>query len=403
MIQPGLHLHFDCVSGIAGDMTLGALFGLGVDEEVVGAALASLGMEGLTLRVSNVIRGHLAAIHVQGPTEDESESARTWRDIRRLIRASSLKPDVARLAEAIFERLARAEAAVHGTELDHVHFHEVGGLDAICDIVGIAAAISHLAPASITATPLPLGGGTVQTRHGRLPVPAPATVALLEGIPVVGGTQADGELVTPTGAAVIAELCAEFGPAPLMRLVGQGYGAGTREIPGRANVVRILAGERLAPSRLATKTRWAEGFANIDDMSPEWGAFAVERLLAEGASDAWQEPIVMKKGRAGVKLGFLCLGQDVERIAGILLAESTTIGVRYHAVDRVESPRNRVEVGTSFGTVGIKVSGDPGTHPNVAPEFEDCRRVALENGVPLKDVYRAALVAYDGLHSGEDT
>jgi pyridinium-3,5-bisthiocarboxylic acid mononucleotide nickel chelatase len=402
-MQQGLHLHFDCASGIAGDMTLGALFGLGVDEEVVQSALASLGVDGLTLGVSSVIRGHLAAVHVQGPVESDREPSRTWRDIRRLIRASSLAPDVARLSEAIFARLARAEATVHGTDIEHVHFHEVGGLDAICDIVGIAAAISHLSPASITATPLPLGGGTVQTRHGRLPVPAPATVALLEGIPVVGGTEADGELVTPTGAAVIAELCADFGPAPPMRLVAQGYGAGTREIPGRANVVRILVGERLASPVLASKTRWAEGVANIDDMSPEWGAFAVERLLVEGASDAWQEPIVMKKGRAGVKLGFLCLWQDVERIAGILLAESTTIGVRYHAVERVESLRNRVEVDTPYGIVGIKVSGDPGTHPNVAPEFEDCRRVAVERGVPLKDVYRAALVAYDGRHWGESS
>lgn len=398
MIQQGLHLHFDCASGIAGDMTLGALLGLGVDEEVVRSALATLGVEGLTLRVSTVTRGHLAALYVQGPEEGDHEPARTWRDIRRLIRASSLAPDVARLAEAIFARLARAEATVHGTDVEQVHFHEVGGLDAICDIVGIAAAITHLAPAGVTASPLPLGGGTVQTRHGRLPVPAPATVALLQGACVVGGTEADGELVTPTGAAVIAELCDEFGPAPPMRLAGQGFGAGTREIPGRANVLRILAGERLAP-----KTRWVEGGANIDDMSPEWGAFAVERLLAEGAADAWQEPIVMKKGRAGVKLGFLCLRQDVERIAKVLLAESTTIGVRYHGVDRVESRRKRVEVETPFGTIGLKVSGDPGEHPNVAPEFEDCRRAAVERGVPLKDVYRAALVAYDSHDFGNDT
>lgn len=397
MIQQGLHLHFDCVSGIAGDMTLGALLGLGLDEGVVHSALATLNVKGLTMRVSAVTRGHLAALHVQGPTEGDHEPTRTWRYIRGLIQASSLAPDVARLAEAIFARLARAEAAVHGTDVEHVHFHEVGGLDALCDIVGIAAAITHLAPVGITASPLPLGGGTVQTRHGRLPVPAPATVALLQGAPVVGGTEADGELVTPTGAAVIAELCDEYGPAPSMRLVGQGYGAGTREIPGRANVLRILAGERLAP-----KARWVEGLANIDDMSPEWGAFAVERLLVEGASDAWQEPIVMKKGRAGVKLGFLCLEPDVERIARVLLAESTTIGVRYHAVDRVESRRSRVEVETAYGTVGIKVSGDGGTPNNVAPEFEDCRRAAVEGGVPLKDVYRAALVAYDRLDSGEE-
>jgi len=397
LIQQGLHLHFDCHSGIAGDMTLGALIGLGLAEEVVHSALASLGVDGLTLRVSAVTRGHLAAVHVQGPVEGEDVPSRTWPDIRTVIRDAPLAPDVARLAEAIFARLARAEATVHGTDVETVHFHEVGGLDALCDIVGIAAAVTHLAPVGITATPLPLGGGTVQTRHGRLPVPAPATVALLQGAPVIGGTEADGELVTPTGAAVIAELCDEYGPAPSMHLVAQGYGAGTREVPGRANVLRILAGERLAP-----KARWVEGLANIDDMSPEWGAFAVERLLAEGASDAWQEPIVMKKGRAGVKLGFLCVEPDVERIARVLLAESTTIGVRYHAVDRVESRRSRVEVETGFGTVGVKVSFDGAMPNNVAPEFEDCRRAAVEGGVSLKEVYRAALVAYDRLCSGEE-
>lgn len=390
MIPPGLHLHFDCQSGVAGDMTLGALLSLGVDEAVVRSALEGLGVDGVDLQVCPVTRGHLAALHVQGPVEEADEPARTWRDIRRLIREATLAPEVARLAEAIFERLARAEARVHGTEVERVHFHEVGGLDALCDIVGAAAAIFHLAPSGVTATPLPLGGGTVMTRHGRLPVPAPATVALLEGVDVVGGTEADGELVTPTGAAILAELCDEFGPAPPMRLVGQGYGAGTREIPGRANVLRVLAGERQA-----APSHWVEGLANIDDMSPEWGAFAVERLLAEGARDAWQEPIHMKKGRAGVKLGFLCLRQDVERLAGVLLAESTTIGVRYHGVQRVESRRRRVEVQTDHGPVGIKVALGPGDLRNVAPEFEDCRRVALDRGVPLKEVYRAALRAYD--------
>lgn len=390
MIQRGLHLHFDCQSGVAGDMILGALLSLGVDEAVVRSALVGLGVDGLDLQVGPVTRGHLAALHVQGPVEEGHEPARTWQDIRRLIRGAALAPEVARLAEAIFARLARAEATVHGTDVEHVHFHEVGGLDALCDIVGAAAAVSHLAPCGVTATPLPLGGGTVMTRHGRLPVPAPATVALLQGVPVVGGTEADGELVTPTGAAIVAELCDDFGPAPPMRLMGQGYGAGSREIPGRANVLRVLAGQPMT-----TPSDWVEGLANIDDMSPEWGAFAVERLLNEGARDAWQEPIHMKKGRAGVKLGFLCLRQDLERLAGVLLAESTTIGVRYHGVQRVESRRQRVEVLTPHGPVGIKVAVGPGDHRNVAPEFEDCRRVALDRGIPLKEVYRAALRAYD--------
>jgi len=392
-LPQGLHLHFDCPSGIAGDMTLGALLHLGVDQRVVNEALDRIGLPGLKIRVSPVKRAGLAALQVQGPTEADDEPARTWQSIRQLLRESSLPVTVRQLAEAIFTRLADAEAAVHGTAVDAVHFHEVGGLDAIADIVGIAAAIVQLAPASISATPLPLGGGVVSTRHGALQVPAPATLELLKGVPVSGDAER-GELVTPTGAAVIAELCSSFGGLPPMRLVGQGYGAGTRDPAGRANVVRAVVGEPQAA--LPQEPRWVEASANIDDMNPEWGPYAIERLLAEGAKDAWQEPLVMKKGRAGVKLGFLCLRADVERLSQCLLAESTTIGVRYHPVWRVEAPRELVTVQTPYGEVRIKVSGPTGGPRNVAPEFEDCQRCARAAGVPLKEVYRAALVAFGG-------
>ncbi|MFH2005654.1 MAG: nickel pincer cofactor biosynthesis protein LarC [bacterium] len=397
-LPQGLHLHFDCPSGIAGDMTLGALLHLGVDQRVVAEALRAVGLPGLVLRVSRVTRAHLAALHVQGPTEADDEPARTWQTIRALLRESALSPAVRQLAEAIFSRLAHAEAAVHGTEVDAVHFHEVGGLDAIADIVGIAAAIVQLAPSGISATPLPLGGGVVKTRHGELPVPAPATLELLKGVPVSGCSE-QGELVTPTGAAVLAELCGSFGGLPPMRLVGQGYGAGTRDPAGRANVVRAVVGEPLEDVS-AGEPRWVEASANIDDMNPEWGPYAIERLLAEGAKDAWQEPLVMKKGRAGVKLGFLCLQADIERLAQCLMAESTTIGVRYHPVWRVEAPRTLVTVQTPYGEVRIKVSGRPGGPRNVAPEFEDCLRCARATGVVLKEVYRAALAAHAGNEEG---
>ena len=373
-------------------MTLAALLDLGVPEGVVTSALAQIGLPGLGISVSSVTRGHLAALHVQGPLEAAHEPARHYLEIQQILKRSALDPAVREKAEAIFARLARAEAKVHGTPIEQVHFHEVGGLDAIADIVGIAAAVIHLAPVSVTVTPLPLGSGSVETRHGTLPIPAPATLALLEGVPVVPGGP-PGELVTPTGAAVMTELAGGFGAPPAMVLRGTGYGAGSREIAGQANVVRVLAGELVAPEQTGETVRWVEAAANIDDMNPEWGPHVIERLLAEGAQDAWQEPVVMKKGRAGVKVGFLCLKKDVDRLARCLLSESTTIGVRYHPVLRVESPRRRVSVETPYGNVRIKISGATESVANIAPEFEDCSRAANSAGVPLKEVYRAALVA----------
>ncbi len=386
------HLHFDCPNGIAGDMTLAALLDLGVPEAVVIDALQGLGVPGVTVTVERVSRGGLSALRVHGPTEGPEEPHRHWHDIRERLQAAALATPVRDLALAIFTRLAVAEARVHGVGVDHVHFHEVGGLDAFADIVGIAAAITHLAPASITASPLPLGDGTVQTQHGVLPVPAPATVALLEGVPVRPGPEGAGELVTPTGAAVIRTLANHFGVAPPMQLQGQGFGAGSREIPGRPNVLRVLRGTRIeAPAETGA---WVEGFANLDDMNPEIGPWVLERLLEAGARDAWLEPVVMKKGRAGVKLGFLCLRADTDALCDVLLRESTTLGVRYHAVQRAELPRRRVTVDTAVGPIRVKVGGDPGAPDNVAPEHEDCRRAAAETGRPLKQVYQLALVAF---------
>jgi hypothetical protein len=287
-----------------------------------------------------------------------------------------------------------------------VHFHEVGGLDAIADIVGVAAAVVWLAPASVSASALPLGSGTVQTRHGLLPVPAPATVELLTGVPTTPGPEGAGELTTPTGAALLTTLSDRFGAAPALRLRGQGFGAGSREVPGRPNVLRVLAGERLEEAAAEALTPpvepgWVEGYANIDDMNPELGPWVVERLLAAGARDAWLEPIVMKKGRAAVKVGFLGRRQELDALTTCLLAESTTLGVRFFAVERAELARRQVTVHTPHGEVRVKVGGELSAPGNVAPEHEDCRRVAAETGVPLKQVYREALVAFHMQYGGD--
>jgi uncharacterized protein (TIGR00299 family) protein len=345
-----------------------------------------------------VTRGPLAATQVLGPEETEHEPARTWQEIRRILEQSTLSAAVRERALGIFGRLAQAEAMVHGVAVSEVHFHEVGGLDAIADIVGIAAAICHLAPAGISASALTLGSGTVMTRHGPLPVPAPATVALLKGVPCVPGPEGAGELVTPTGAAVITALAERFGAAPAMRPWGQGFGAGSREVAGRTNVLRVVAGEPLAEEAdgAGAADDWIEAAANIDDMNPEWGPHVLARLIEAGASDAWQAALSMKKGRQGVQLGFLCRRHELERLAGVLLSESTTIGVRYHPVQRVESVRRIIEVETPYGPVHVKLATAPDGSVNVAPEHEDCRCRALEAGVPLKRVYQAAIAAVPG-------
>jgi hypothetical protein len=436
-------------------MTLGALLDLGVGVEVVQQALDALDIPGLAVSVERVHRGGIAALQVHGPEEGPGEPARTWQQIRAQLEGSGLPEPVRELALDTFSRLASAEAGVHGVPVEQVHFHEVGGLDALADIVGVAAVMAHLAPQSVSASPLPLGEGSVQTRHGELPVPAPATVALLEGIPVVPGPAGGGELVTPTGAALLRTYVKRFGQPPAMtlgypgrepgrgELRGQGFGAGSRQVPGRPNVLRVLAGTPAEPRTVGPRSMteisaeaspeispeissesaaqasagmaagtvtspervarapedaadWVEGAANLDDMSPELGPWVIDRLLEAGASDAWLEPVVMKKGRAAVKIGFLCRRRNTETVTEALLRESTSLGVRYHGVRRAELSRRQVTVQTRLGPIRVKVGGDPAAPDNLAPEFEDCRRVAEQTGTPLKQVYRLALEAYRG-------
>jgi uncharacterized protein (TIGR00299 family) protein len=405
----GAELYFDCFSGIAGDMTLGALLDLGVPEEAVRAELAKLPLHNYRLTRERVRRGALVGtkIHVHVDQVDQSDQHRHdghhdhdprhhhdghhhhthYHDIRAMLERH-LEGDVRVRALAVFDRIAVVEARLHGVSVDEVAFHEVGAVDSIVDIVGTAAALAWLRPARVTARPVPLGGGTVDTAHGRLPVPAPATLELLAGAPVEAG--GDSELTTPTGAGIVAATAVAYGPLPAMRVIGVGWGAGDRELADRPNLLRVVAG---VPTSAAIGDDVVIVEANVDDMNPELCEPLIEALFAAGALDAWFTPIVMKKSRPALTISALCPPSLREPVAQALLRESTTIGLRFSTVARQVLPRRLVEVETPWGLVPVKVAGE-GDVGNAAPEYEACRRVAAAAGVPVKRVYQAALVAF---------
>src|SRR5581483_8939243 len=313
---------------------------------------------------------------------------RAYRTIRTLLESSRLAVDVKAKALAIFARLADAEGRVHGVAPDAVEFHEVGALDAIVDVVGAALGFTHLGIEATYAAPLPLGQGRVRSAHGPLPVPAPAVVELLAGRPV---RLEDGaaELVTPTGAVIVAAL-AENAPVPKMRVAAVGYGAGDRTLADRPNLLRILVGE---PALDAGHDDVVVLEATIDDMSPQLYEHVLDRLLAAGARDAFLVPVVMKKSRPATMLRVLASPADRDRLAGIVFAETSTIGLRYARWGRLVLPREERSVETAYGAVRVKIARAPDGTENIAPEFDDCRRLATERGVPLKLVHQAALAA----------
>ncbi len=325
---------------------------------------------------------------------------RHYGEIRSLIQRSSLDTDVAARALWIFDRIAEVEAALHGVSVAEVTFHEVGAIDSIIDIVGVAAALSWLQPRRVVSRPVPLGGGMVQTAHGLLPVPAPATLALLKGALVVhGGPMC--ELTTPTGAAILAVTVSEYGPMPAMRILGIGHGAGTRELADRPNLLRVVAGEEkeaaASSSNQVKATKAGESCvvleANIDDMNPQLYEPLLEGLLAAGARDVWLTPVQMKKGRPGIIVGVLCDPAQRRELTARLLRESTSLGVRSHEVSRTMLAREIVQVSTEYGLVDVKLGRDAASGElwNVAPEYESCRAQAKAHNVPIKRVYAAAL------------
>jgi len=430
----GLHLHIDCPAGAAGDMMLGALIDLGVPLDAIGAALDAVGAGRERLSAKKITKRGIAATDVKVDTKVErpvnpndsggfvavkfraqtntrhihmdehggkvehvhdhapSHAHHHYADIRWRISRAPLTEGTRTRALDIFDRLARAEAKLHGTTIDEVSFHEVGAIDSIVDIVGTAAALDWLAPSAVTCASVAMGHGTLTCAHGILPVPAPAALEVLRD---AGGITTDGgaatELCTPTGAAILAASVTQWTAAPPGKPVAIGWGAGDNDLPDRANVLRVVA---LAPAADTADSVWQID-ANIDDMSPELCAAASDALLSAGALDVWWTPITMKKGRPALTLSVLAAYDQRDELIGVMLRETTTIGVRYAQLQRTVLQREIVEVDTRYGKIPVKIAKEGGAVRNAAPEYEACAAAARTHKVPVKLVYSAALAAYD--------
>jgi uncharacterized protein (TIGR00299 family) protein len=375
--------YLDCFSGVSGDMLLGALIDAGAAVEALRMELERLPLEGWALEECRVLRGGIAAtqaaVEVAGAPEP-----RTFREVAEIIAGARL-PDADReAATRVFRALAEAEATVHGETVETLHLHDVGAVDAIVDVIGTVAGLRLLGVESLYCSALPAGDGEVSGPHGTLPVPAPATLELVRRAkaPLRRSDGAYGELVTPTGAAIVTTLARFERPEIMIERVG--YGAGTRDPADRPNVLRLWVGE--GASQATRPMVLIE--TNIDDMTPEMMGYALEKLLAEGAADSWFTPLQMKKNRPGVMLSAICSEADEERIARLLLRETSTLGVRVRPVARWEAEREVVEFQSSLGPAAIKVKRLPGELPRIAPEYEACRLLAETSGLPIADVYR---------------
>lgn len=394
-IKRGGHLHFDCASGAAGDMTLGALIDLGVPVEVVRDAIAQLGVDANCLRVDKVVKRGLAATDVKVVVEgaDHTHAHTLHSEIVERIGAADLAEGVAERALDMFGRVARAEAKIHGVSVDTVGLHEVGAIDSIVDIVGTAAALAWLRPASVTATSVAMGHGTLTCAHGVLPVPAPAALEILNE---AGGVIEDGgvatELCTPTGAAILASTVTAWTAMPLLRPLAVGYGVGDTELPDRANVLRVVLGEPVAQVAGDDVFRIE---ANIDDMTAELCEHAAGALFDAGAVDVWWTPITMKRSRPALQLSALVDEPSLDRVLTTVLRETTSIGVRFDRVSRRVLAREHVDVQTAYGTLSIKIGKLGDDIVNAAPEYEVCRKAAVDHDVPLKRVFAAAIAAFE--------
>jgi uncharacterized protein (TIGR00299 family) protein len=384
--------YLDCFSGISGDMLLGALVDSGLPAETLEGELRKLPLSGWKLRIERVRRGGLTATKLDFDIE-EAHHHRTWENIRDTIRTSELSAGVQGRSEAIFARLAEVEGAVHGVDPEKVHFHEVGALDSILDIVGVSIALETLGIERVAASALNVGTGTVKTDHGVLPVPAPATAALLQGAPVYS-SGAEGELVTPTGAAILATEASQYGALPQMRVQAIGYGAGSHNPKGYPNVLRVMLGEAMEAAQGTEEPEVAVLEANLDDMSPEIGGYFMEEALAAGALDVFYTPVQMKKNRPGTLLTVVCPPDRADALSELIFSQTTTIGLRSYGAQRQILNRSCVTVDSPLGRIRVKVSELNGRVVNAAPEYEDCQKVAREKGVPLKQVLAEAMYCF---------
>jgi len=393
-------VYFDCYSGISGDMALGALIDGGVDLKDLQALLAGLKLEGWSLAAEKVTRGGIAGTRALVGLNQSEMKERRLNDILEILDRADLPSEVKDNSRAVFNNLAEAEAAVHGITVERVHFHEVGALDAIIDITGTCAALYLLEADQIACSPLPAGRGEVKSAHGRLPLPAPATLELLAGRRApLEGRDTGYELVTPTGAALVTALANYFGPIPDFTLGSIGYGAGSID-PGYASYLRVLIGEAEAiESAFEEKVAVIE--TSIDDLNPEIYGFLMERLFEAGALDVYYTPIQMKKNRPGVHLTILVPPESTARIQDLVFKETSTMGFRLTTARKVMRPRETATVQTRWGPVRVKYVPDPEDRLplHYSPEYEDCRAVAAQSGHPLKEIYRQVDYLFRNRHA----
>ena len=407
-------IYFDCFAGAAGDMLVGALIDVGLDFTALEGELAKLGIEGYSLSSEAVIKQGVTSrkfrVNITKDTHHHHEGegshgahhhGRSYNQIREILEKASIPEAPKNRAISAFHRLGVVEAGIHGVEVDAIHFHEVGAVDSIIDITGYFLGLHMLGVERVAASPLPVGRGFVQCAHGRMPVPAPATAKLLEGIPVAE-SDLEGEVLTPTGALLLGESAEFFGPMPEMKITRVGYGAGDKDQPNTPNAVRAFLGESEGSSEIGQPpTTIAVLEANIDDMSPELFPHIIKGALKAGALDAFSIPVTGKKGRPGQLLTILSPLAKQEALTRFLFRETSTLGVRHRTTGRAVAEREWVDVALPWGGVRVKKGTFEGVLTNLAPEFEDCKRLAEENGVPLKQVIEAALArAREMLESG---
>ena len=386
-------LYLDCFCGASGDMIVGALIGVGADFEHIRGQLLALGVPGFTVTAERVQKKGVGATQFRVHVDDSEKPHRHLRHIVEIIDNADLSEAVKAASRATFEHIAECEAEVHGTTIERVHFHEVGAIDSIVDVIGAHLAIESLGNPRIIASPLPYGTGSVKCDHGLMPVPAPATALLAKGLPTYGG-DVEAELTTPTGAALVSQLASSFGPLPAMQVEAVGYGSGTRDLPDRPNVLRAFLGEASNASGRMESITVVE--ANMDDMQPELYPVLIERLLAAGARDAFLTPIQGKKGRPGQLVTALCDEAAADHVLAALFENSTTLGARVRTERRKCLERVWETVETPWGEVRVKIGKFEGEIRSRKPEYEDCRMRAEEAGIPVLAVYQAALAAAGG-------
>jgi len=384
-------LYFDCFAGASGDMILGALVGVGVEPRLLIEQLSLLNVSGYEVSFETVERSGISATHARVQTRHE-HIHRHLGDILKIIYESRLSDGVKDRAARIFSRLAEAESKIHNVPVEHIHFHEVGALDAIIDVVGACIGFELLNVERFACSELHVGSGMVEMAHGRFPIPPPAVAELLKNAPVYS-TDIKGELVTPTGAAIITTVCQEFGPLPKMKIERTGYGAGTREYQNFPNTLRLILGEDDAKTEIHDE-RLIIIETNIDDMSPQIFGHVMEQALERGALDCYFAQAQMKKNRPGVLVSILCRHSELDALCEMLLTETTTLGVRYYEVRRRFMEREIAKVSTAFGEIDVKVARLNGRIIKAMPEYDQCRRASLDAGVALHLVEEAARAAF---------